>query len=751
MPSPTIIDRGTPVASPRQLTTGLSRNAANTDWNYIVCASSGAPGIAIEWPVIKNFTTSPSKTIYETVTHAFANLIFQYTNQLRAANGRIFFPCVDLYTCYYDPTDEQVHEIGPIIETAQPVNPNASTLLYSASFDVDGLLYMGTQESTNRAAMVCVTDTNTLAQTVLGYVGDSATGFTTYAYRLAPDTHGGTGQKWIYVVYGESPWQLWALNITTGVAHKMLDPGGTPIDISSSGNIQFVDIAGKGWTAIIDTDLGQLDNVRTQLWCIDGLTHAYSVGVDPPVTPRNVTPQSNPLTGSPPDLDIYRGIGEFGWRNGTSGPYTYVNYTVNHTFPVAIESLVALSPNDGILGNAAGYSGFFEADSSVTWDGAWGGVSEGPRLNVGGTIYFAGYPNGVLYKYDPTATWDPLVAGNPTLIGYIGLNGTQFAGIKYTDALAWSASAGASGRLYCVGERQRNGTGAGIGYWDKTLNAFAGTYGPANAQSTAPLPVPASSPTMDAVLPSGIVTLPLGRSPSIVTFDGISRVAFATRNISGTGDGVLFVFDLDLNYIGQYTPLATTTNPASNLGDIYKSSTANVITGIVQGSGNSLGLYQYNVQTASRVAYVELPIVGTLGAACQKPDGSVWIISGTSLVKIDIDALTATVIEDLSSITPVAVMGFAGDGHTLYMAAGSPSGVSGAELYSLDTTPPSGPLFMTSTQTFDNTFDRTFDILVPTRTFDSTFDITFDIDTTPSKYARVMRALMPPGRLWRDV
>lgn len=658
----TIVDHGIPVALSRQFTTALSRNAANTGWNYIAGIFSGGVGALVEWPVVSDLTGTPSTTIYDGPTHIYPSLLYQVPNQLRAANGRIFFPLFGPATAYYDPTDEQVHQLGTITETP-PQNPNASTTFYSAIFDVAGLLYMGTQESANRPCMIVVTDPTTLVQTIVGYVGDSnAVGFTTYAKWLAPDTQ--TASKIIYSAFGEAPWQLWATDISTNVSTKLYE-------VPAAGNIQFVDITGKGWTAIIDTDLGQPDNVRTQWWLLDGAMYAYTAGVGPPLTARNVTPQSNPLTGTPPELDTTGGAGVIGWRSGSSGPFDYVNYTPTYTIPIGIESLVESSPNNGIVGNAAAYSGFFQyvepADTHV-WYGPWinNTVSEGPRLNVGGTIYIAGYPNGVVLEYDPTSAWDVNDNINPFLIGYVGLNGTQFAGIKYADALAWAPLAGASGRLYCCGERERNGSGVGIGYWDKTLNSFAGTY---------------AATGMPTSLPSGIVTLPIGQSPSLVVLEGISRVVMSTRTLSGTGTAALYVFDYDLTYIGQVQPLSG----VPNLGNIYKSATANVITGIVQGSGNSLGLYQYNVQTSTLVTYTELAITGTLGAACQQFGGAVWIMSGNNLVEVDINALTAVVQDDLSSIAPVKVLAFASDGHTLFIAAGSPSGQDGAQLFSVNT------------------------------------------------------------------
>lgn len=651
----TIVDHGVPVSLSRQFTTALSRNAANTGWNYIAGCFDGGVGAPVEWPVVSDLTGTPSTTIYDGPTHIFPSLLYQIPNQLRAANGRIFFPLFGPATAYYDPTDEQVHQIAQITESP-PQDPNASTTFYSASFDVDGLLYMGTQESQNRPPMIVVTDPTSLVQTIIGYVGDAnEVGYTVYAYRLAPDTH--TASKWIYVAVGEDPWQLWALHIPTGIATKLYE-------VPATGNIAFQDNTGNGWIAQIHTDLGQPDDVYTQWWVLDGAMYAYTGG-SPPVTARNVTPQTNPLTGSPPQLDVSAGAGVVGWRAGSSGPYAYVNYPINYTLPVAIESLVESTPNNGIVGNAAGYTGFFqyvEPADTHTWYGQWAtgfNVSEGPRLNVAGTIYIAGYPNGVINVYDPTQPWDSNDNINPLNLGYYGLNGTQFAGIKYADYLAWTAIAGASGRLFCCGQRERNGVGSGIGSWDKATAAFAGTY---------------AATGMTAVLPTGMTVL-----------DGISRVVMSTLLISGSGSAPLYVFDYDLNYIGQVTPLSS----VPNIGPIFNTSTPNVICGVVQGSGNSLGLWQYNVQTSTLITYTELAIIGSLnldpGQIVQQFGGAVWVMSDYNLVEINIDALTAQVIVDLTSIAPIHRMNFASDGHTMFFAAGSPSGQTGAELYSYDT------------------------------------------------------------------
>lgn len=637
----TITNHGVQVSTVRQWTTALTPNAAGTGWNFISASWAGTVGEPIKWNIVKDFTTTPTFDTDDTATHHYPNSNFNIPNQVRTANGRIFFPGADNSLAYYDPTTETVTEL-PVFVEVPPVNPAASTALYIASLDTAGMLYFGTQESQNRPAMICRVDPVTLTQTVLGYVGDSAAGYTTYAFRIAVDTV--TASKYIYVAYGQNPWQLWALNITTGVATKLSE-------VTATGNVSFANISGQGWIANIDTNLGQPDNVRTQLWCLDGATYPYTVGVPPPVTARNVTPASYPLT-LPPQVDYSGGTGIVRWRpNGSTGAYTTVNYPVYNASPIGIESLVDY--DDGVIGNTLSYNGFFqfEQPSTETWFGAYQTISRGPRLNIDGKIYAAGYPNGVLVRYDPALPWDGTT--NPVLVGYYGTNGTQHAGIKYSDYMAWAPAAGAQGQLYVCGSRERNGVGSGIGAWRKATNNFIGTY---------------AATGMVDVTPTGMCVL-----------NSISRVVMAGRKIAG-GDATLHVFDYDLNLIWTGVPIAG----VSDLGQVWETATSGLICGVRQGSGNTLNIWTYNINTDTLVSNVNTAITGSLQPTQYRRPGTnkVYLVVGTNVVRVDVDALTAETVIDVSSIMPVDSLALAGDGVTLFMAGGVASGVQYANLYS---------------------------------------------------------------------
>ena len=636
----TITAHGIPVVSSRQWASALSPNAAGDGWNYIAPTYNLHDINPVQWNIIKDLTGvhgAPTETTSQTLSGMYPNELFKSSNQLRAANGRIFFPCFQNYIAYYEPTLETVSLIGPVIETP-PTEPHTSTIPYSASFDAAGILYFATQESSSRPSCVFSLNPTTLAITILGYVGDSSGAYTTYGHKIAPDT--GTAAKYVYVVYGESPWQLWALNVSTGATAKLYE-------VSSTGNIAFSNVAGQGWIATIDTNLGKPDNIRTQWWCLDGALYAYSGGSAPGGLGRNVTPASNPLT-LPPGLDTSGGSGIVGWRpNGSTGDYTYVVYAVNYSAPINIESLVA--SNDGVFGNGEQYNGFFghrESNDTNSWFGPWpSGVSEGARLNVGGLIYISGYPNGVLYKYDPTQTWvlgnnPPATAVNPRQLGFYGLNGIQFAGIKYARHLAWSAS---TGRLYCSGDRDRNGVGLGVGYCTVAGPTFAGVYSSADG-STGPT-------VMSQLLSSGI---------AVDDTDGL--VAVATRTISGTGSAPIIVFNQALSSSTIYTPFPD----VANLGPICPSVANDIIAGAFV-SGGLLNLYRFNVKTGQVVLSFATEHAGTINAFAINPtDGALWLSVGDTLVGVSPNTLLTKTI-DISSIAPVSCLAVYGT--TMYMSS----------------------------------------------------------------------------------
>ena len=644
----TLTNHGTPVVSSRQWTTALSPNAAGTDWNYIV--NYGLGDHPMQWTVLKNFTTSPVEVQSETLANFYTNSNFQYSNQLRAANGRIFFLQVQGYITYYEPTTETINQLAQVIESP-PTDPNASTQFYSASFDTSGMLWTATQESHYRRSMLAVVDptTNPPTPTIVAYFGSGALSYSTFGFYVAPDT--GTAKKFVYAVYGEDPWQLWKIDVTLGgtygTATLMKFPDGTDAQVPSTGNISFQFIAGQGVACTTHTDLGHPDDVVKTWWLLDGVMYVKTNNISP--SPRAVTPASAPLT-SPPQIDTTGGAGILRWRaNGSSGAYTNVDYTVNFASPIALESLTPSS--DGVVGNAEQYGGVFqyhEPADTRSWWGPWSsGVSEPHWTTAGGLLYVSGYPNGALYSYDPTAAWNlgtnpPTTAINPKYLGSLGLTGTQFAGIKYSRAVA-SSTIG-TGRVFVAGDRDRNGVGCGIGYWDKQTNTLAGVYSSADG-STGP-----------AVM-SGLLTAGLTVS------DGAGLVALATNTITGTGTASIITWNRSLTSPVVYTPIAS-----PRLGPVWMSSDANVMAGAYISAG-LLYLYRFNIVTGTLVRSTFLEYGPTIdGYGLDTATSTMWLAVGNTAVGVNPDALTVKTV-DITSINPVSNLAvYSG---TLYMTSGA--------------------------------------------------------------------------------
>lgn len=584
----------TPVRSSRQWATALSPNAAGTGWNYIACCWPFRDPNPLEWVVVKDLTGSPTQTSFSTERNYPVS--GSIAAQFRAPNGRIFFPSVSLYTSYYDPTTESVAQLGPVVETP-PVGEHTSTSFYSARFDTAGLLYMGTQESESRPACIVVTDPATLTQTILGYVGENALVYTTYAYDLVPDT--GTATKYVYVAYGQSPWQLWALNITPGpqfgTATKLYE-------VTAAGRVTL-ESRTNGWVAVIQTNVGQPDDVLTRYWLLDGTMYPWnsSSPTTPPVNApagRVITPASNPLV-NPPSVDTTRGVGQVLWRFG-SADWTLVEYDVEHSEDTKIESLIALSDGTA-LGNAEQYQGFFRytpATGQTAWYGNWeSGVSEPVMVEAGGLVYICGYPSSSLFVYTPSLPW--ISGTNPRLLGtYRATSHSHFAYcLEHCES---------NNRLYSLGRRDRDGVGAGLGYYDISAASFTGT-----------------SADLTFANPVGLIVLP-----------EIQRIVASLTPLDGSA-GVLVVFNYGLTEVARWTPSASWTDP----GKLYTCNDGRCVVGVSATNGVA---YRYDVVSGSLQKSVSLG--GTVSASTQPTRGGEILagIGGASMKSIDPNTLQVT-------------------------------------------------------------------------------------------------------------
>ncbi len=639
---------GSPVISSRQWTTALAPGSSG--WDFICQSYQSGEAVPSEWIVINLNTGVVAITLGPNEIYSNSNFqidsentLVTDNNQLRASGGRIFFPQrygrvgVDVTdqhyvnVAYFDPATRVVAQIPSVLAPGG----TRHALAFSATFNVAGsLIYFGSQAVVGDLPFIFTVNPSTLATNVIGAVGAAASVNVKYAYYLAKDE--GPGAALLYVAVGQDPWELISINVSTGVQTTLYTTAGPGVQ-----GISFTNQVGLGWRVTI------YDNgVATNYWVADGAITAYPGGGAPTGGARTVTPYVNALV-SPPEIDWSNGIGQVQWRaNGSSGPYTQIDYDVVYEAPVPIESLIALS--DGTtLGNAEQYNGVFRGSSAtglLTWYGAWPlGLSQPVMLEVSPTVvYMAGYPNGALFRYNPTASWNPEGApapANPLSLGSFHAT----SGVKYSYFL----EVGANGRLYQSGRRERDSSGSGIGYYDPVGLTFAGT-------TAAPL---------DNYIPRGMVVM-----------DGISRVVFSGETLDAS-DAKLCVYSLDLTLLNQYTVQAG----IRNTGLLFETLEPNIIVGLTNDS--PYYLYRFNVSTGTLLSITTLGAAIT-GSTQRAFDLSIWVMVGNNLKRIDTNTMEVTTVRDLTAVVPVGYLAWTGN--SLYL------GTTGALQGAASTTAPTG-------------------------------------------------------------
>ncbi|HMG20156.1 MAG TPA: hypothetical protein VK607_02525, partial [Kofleriaceae bacterium] len=526
------------------------------------------------------------------------------------ANGRIFFPELDDQMAYYDPADETVKQVGVLPGGA------GDPLMFRVVFGPDGRLYGGTQS--RGLPTVFRLDPDTLRYDVLGVVGRDRRSYS-YAYYLAVDP------PWLYAAVGQSPWELAALNMTTGemtILATRGDDGFMQLDTRPDG-ISVTLISGLHTPA-------QRSEIQ---WCVDGRLVPFADGARP-FRARTVAPRDNPITGAP-ELDVSEldpgadGIGRVRWRPRAAAAWREASFRVEHTSAVDIDSLVAL-PDGTLLGGAAQYHGFFRYDPdgrSIRRFRALG-ISGGPRTVVDGLVYLSGYPNGALYAYDPsqpwTATKQPRPDANPRYLGNFAAAGAHYA---------YFLEPSASGRLYYAGRRERDGVGGGVGYYDVATRQFAGHHR-----------------DLDSLDPRGLAVL-----------DDLKLVVYSGR--ASTADPAqLVVFDPELAERGRQTVVPG----MRDTGRLFTAPERGVIIGV---SATDRVIYRHDVAAGALLTAQALP--GAVVAATQRAtDRSIWVVLGSALWRYDATTLEAARVRTLPGALTDAGM-LVWRGARLFWATGS--------------------------------------------------------------------------------
>jgi hypothetical protein len=618
-----------PVTNARAWTSGLARNNAGR-WKYITEIHEIHDTRLPEWLVVDVLSGAVER--FDGRKDVYANHKMQIGNQLRAANGRIFFPCIKNYIAYYEPADEQIHQLCQIV----PPNQTIDNIIYKAVFGPDGKIYGATQAKGHDLPMVFQLDPDTLSTRVLGNVGSNRPSYS-YGYDVAVDP------PWVYVTVGERPWQLAALNMDTSTTTILMTLGGPAPWMALSTEEENLAI-----TATLTIDQGLSTHRTEKYYLADGMAHPYPYNGE--FDPRVVTPFSNKIA-NPIEVDVSQGAGLLSWRPYHSqGAWTKVEYAVSNRVPIPIESLAAL-PDGTIIGNSSQYHGFWRYDPSadrlnrMTWYGERSGIVSQPVLALSdGLLYIAGYSNGVLFSYDWTKPWGWVnpqdhTDQSPKELGHFH----DKSRMKYARQLV----SGAHYRLFCAGHRERDGQGIGLGSYWETRDHFAGQF---------------SRPSvLNFLEPKGLVEM-----------GGQIILSGRVRNLQDPNSPTtakLIIYGYDLEPISQLIVEAG----ALDTGRLFKISET-VLMGVVgstpvrspsdapDGPG---WVYLFDVSAGTLLLRQAFGM--KLGASTQRTDGSVWLMHGRAITRVDPATLETRTIGMLSA--PADHMAWLGD--DLYLSIGT--------------------------------------------------------------------------------
>jgi len=629
MATPTIL-AAVPVISSRQWSTGLSPRTSG-GWKFITQSFNYDNDVPTEWVLIDiedgtvQLTEGPNRIASNTNFQvASANTLITTTNQLRAANGRIFFPEFatpgigfddNVNVAYYDPADEAIHQLPEINDPSGA----RQAIVYQMVFDRPGTtLYGGTQSQISFTPMIFSLDPATLVTSYICNVG-TGSGQPKYAYYIGKDE--GPGVDFLYVAVGQDFWELISIDLTTNTPTTLLTTSGP--------GSQFIEleVRAEGFTANV------IDNgVQTRYWLADGAISPWPGGGAPPGGARVVAPYANPVI-APPEIDWSRGIEHFLWRpNGSTGDWTEITYEVAYKGPIDLESLATQS-NGTVLGNATQYNGFFSyqvSDQTSTWFGNWPLGCSSTTLCVidNQTVYIAGYPNGATFRYDPTLPWAPdgTADGNPAALGSFGTE------VRYPYFLIHDAD---NERLYTAGRQERDSLGASVGYYDIISETFA-----------------FNDTNLDEYIPRGLVVI---EDEGLLVFSGeLLPGAVAPQ-------AELVTYDLDLNEQNRWEVLPG----LQNTGLLCKTADPQIVFGLTTDA--PLTAYLFNVVTGVLIDSQVIGAGAIGGYAVRPADGSLWVEISQDLVRFDVNTLERRTIVDLE----ISTQYFAWLGSDIYMVSGS--------------------------------------------------------------------------------
>jgi hypothetical protein len=614
--------------------------------------------------------------------YGYTNGRYQWNTQVLAANDRVFFAEWGGEVAYYDPVDEGIHHVGLVSD------PERDVWLISFAFDRDGFLYGGTQtKSSANLPLIVRIDRNVHDPPQPGEVRSlgriaGQQGTYSYAYNLAVDP------PWVYVALGQSPWQVSAIHADTGETRLLADPDGpdryTNEQLALPTGVTYI-----GFETNLHPEVGIVakliygegDSLGTRrYWCADGELYTYNgYPASLPFTARGIAPRTGDKI-SDIELDLSeltpkgngqnrRGTSVLKWRTaGPNEPYRRLRFDILTT-PVPIESLLSL-PDDTLLGNASDYHGFFRHYPGARTEhyGAWKEISRGPRVNWNGRVYISGYPQSRLFRYNPAESWSEQ---NPRLLGQFrrddldAARGSGYStGTHYADFLVPASN----GRLYFAGTVDRTSgpggapTGSGIGYFEPPADNTSDGIFRGHHRNLAHL------------RPRGLLVFP---EHQCLVFSG-KLIPNTLENGQPATEARLIFYDLDLNERENGRRRVAANLTLQSTGELFPvPSEPGQFVGLIE---EPLLVYRYDVESgliaSSPIDAGTGPLTNEIVASTADREGTIWVIIGDRLVRID----PLTLNSEPRRTVPAGVTVIEWLGEALYYTMGGPGLLAGTQL-----------------------------------------------------------------------
>jgi len=634
----------TPVDTARRWGSATSPNARGGS-NFIVPFYNYPSSNPVEWVVVD--LSVNTYNIYELAGLSYAG---DYTNQVIAGNGRIFFNTAENRINYYNPVNEQVIGLGSLIT----YQTTGDQLFYKLKIGPDGYLYGTTQSNNYTTSLLKLNPSDLTYQTFTNF--GSRTTALTYGYSMELDP------PYAYVCVGQNEWGLWAVNTSTGVKTKLAESRADGAYISFNNRpggivatVRYARQAGDPASGTWVNHIYYSDDYRQEyFWVCQGVLTPAPPSSTAPTYPTYTTINfgtlptwlSNPM----PEIDLDTltddtgGSYAFSWRANAQSQWQTANFSINYAEPVALESLNYLS--DGtFLGNAEQYNGWFRynpTSDSLSYFGQHG-PSKPTVLEVdSSTVYFSGYPKAHLWEYNPTASWTSTrsteLSGdsnlNPECLGNFAASGVHYP---------YYLREGSNGRIYMAGRLERSDDGAGVGYYVPSTDTFAG-----------------HNTNLSTLNPRGFIILPN---------NGTERIILSTELRDGVSDleAKLIVYDMDL--VEQER--LTVEEDLSHTGCLYNYGDQTKFISMIPGTGTTR-YYLYDFSTEQIVSDKTLTGEGS-EIIYRSSDDTHWIVIDGKLVELDIPTFTFVPKGTLSGSLADDMDKYIWVGTTFY-------GVNGAEI-----------------------------------------------------------------------